>query len=181
MEEIPRLETPRLLLRPLRPADAEALFGMYGDAEVMRYRDVLAFTRLEEAQRYLEVLAARGERGEEIHWGVTLKGEDALIGTCGYSWHLGPHCGAIGYDLARGYWKQGIMTEAVGALLRFGFDVRLLHRIEARVRRDNEASKRLLQRLGFQEEGTLRECLLLNQHFFDVTIFSLLEREYRKG
>jgi [ribosomal protein S5]-alanine N-acetyltransferase len=181
MEEVPRLETKRLVLREMRPADVEAIFAIYGDEEVMRYRDVLAFSRLEEAQHFLEQVRSRGEYGEEMHWGITLKGEEQLIGSCGYSWHLGPPFGAIGYDLARRYWKQGIMTEAIGALLHYGFEVRNLHRVEARVRLGNETSMRLLQRLGFQEEGLLRECLFLNNHFFDVKVFSFLQSEYRKG
>jgi len=110
-----------------------------------------------------------------------LKGEEQFVGCCGYSWHLGLPFGVLDYDLARCYWKQGIMTEAVQALLRFGFEVRNLHRVEARVRLGNEASMRLLQRLGFQEEGRLRECLFLNNHFFDVKIFSRLKSEYRKS
>ena len=179
-EAFPLLETKRLILRQMRPEDARAIFRIYGDEEVMRYRDVLAFTRLEEAQQFLEGVRARYQQGEEMHWGITLKGEDSLIGSCGYSWHLGRHFGAIGYDLARLYWKQGIMTEAVGALLRFGFEVRNLHRIEARVRQGNEASMRLLRRLGFQEEGLLRECLFLNNSFYDVKVFSLLKSEYAK-
>ena len=138
-EAFPLLETKRLILRPMRPEDAKVIFRIYGDEEVMRYRDVLAFTRLEEAQQFLEEVRARYEQGEEMHWAITFKEEDSLIGSCGYSWHLGHHFGAIGYDLARLYWKQGIMTEAIGALLRFGFEVRNLHRIEARVRRGNEA------------------------------------------
>jgi ribosomal-protein-alanine N-acetyltransferase len=179
-EAFPLLETKRLILRQMRPEDGRAIFRIYGDEEVMRYRDVLAFTRLEEAQQFLEGVRARYQQGEEMHWGITLKGEDSLIGSCGYSWHLGRHFGAIGYDLAGLYWKQGIMTEAIGALLRFGFEVRDLHRIEARVRQGNEASMRLLRRLGFQEEGLLRECLFLNNSFYDVKVFSLLKSEYTK-
>ncbi len=176
----PRLETKRLILREMQAEDAGAIFQLFSDEEVMRYRDVMAFTHLEEAQHFLEVALARYERGEETHWAITLKGEDALIGCCGYSWHLGPHFGAIGYDLARLYWKRGIMTEAVRALLRFGFEVRRLHRIEARVRQGNETSMRLLRRLGFQEEGLLRECLFLNHSFYDVKVFSLLAGEYTR-
>jgi [ribosomal protein S5]-alanine N-acetyltransferase len=180
-EGFPQLETERLILREMQLEDAEAIFEMFSDEEVMRYRDVLAFSRLQEAQQFLISVRAHFTQGEETHWEITLKGKDSLVGTCGYSWHLGPHFGAIGYDLARAYWKKGIMTEAVQALLRFGFEVRNLHRIEARVRLGNDASMRLLQRLGFQEEGRLRECLFLNNHYYDVRVFSLLENEYNKG
>ena len=114
-----------------------------------------------------------------MHWGIALKAEDHIVGICGYSWHLCCQFGAIGYDLARLYWKQGIMTEAVQELLRFVFEVRNLHRVEARVRMGNDASMRVLQKLGFQEEGILREFLFLNNQFFDIKIFSLLKREYQ--
>jgi ribosomal-protein-alanine N-acetyltransferase len=64
-EEFPLLETKRLILRQMRPEDAKAIFRMYGDEEVMRYRDVLAFTRLEEAQQFLEGVRARYQQGLE--------------------------------------------------------------------------------------------------------------------
>jgi [ribosomal protein S5]-alanine N-acetyltransferase len=180
MEEFLPLETKRLVLREMRPEDAEAIFHILGDEEVMRYHEIPAFTRLEEAQQSLEWMRARRERGEGMRWGITLKGEDSLVGSCGYSWHLSHLFGVIGYDLARIYWKQGIMTEALQALLQFGFEARNLHRVEAKVRLGNDASMRVLQKLGFQEEGTLRECIFVNNHFYDVKIFSLLKSEYRK-
>jgi len=179
MGDVPRLETKRLVLRELRPEDAEAIFGIFGDEEVMRYRDMPVFTHLESARQLIEQMRSHCELGEETHWGITFKEDDHVVGICGYSWHLGRQFGAIGYDLARLYWKQGIMTEAVQALLRFGFEVRNLHRVEARVRMGNDASMRLLQKLGFQEEGILREALFLNNHFFSIKVFSLLKSEYQ--
>ena len=62
----------------------------------------------------------------------------------------------LGYDLARPHWNRGIMTEALTAVLPFGFEKMALNRIEALVITGNEASYRLLARLGFQQEGTLR-------------------------
>ena len=64
-EEFPQLETKRLILRQMRPEDAKAIFRIYGDEEVMRYRDVLAFTRLEEAQQFLEGVRACYQQGLE--------------------------------------------------------------------------------------------------------------------
>ncbi len=78
-EDFPLLETKRLVLRQMRPGDAEAIFRIYGDEEVMRYRDVLPFTRPEEAQQFLEGVHARYQQGEEMHWAITLKGEDFLM------------------------------------------------------------------------------------------------------
>lgn len=178
--EFPRLETKRLVLREMRPEDAEAIFHILGDEEVMRYYEMPVFIRLEEARQTLERVRSRRERGEGMRWGITIKGEDTVVGSCGYSWHLSHRFGEIGYDLARAYWKQGIMTEAIQALLQFGFEARNLHRVEAKVRLGNDASMRVLQKLGFQEEGILRERIFVNNQFYDVKLFSLLKSEYRK-
>jgi [ribosomal protein S5]-alanine N-acetyltransferase len=177
-EDFPRLETKRLVLEEIIPGDAEAILRILGDEAVMRYYDVPAFTRIEEAHQIIARVRSRFEHGEGIRWGISIKGEDVVIGTCGYTWHMRHLFGEIGYDLARAYWRQGIMKEALEALLHFGFEQRQLHRVEAKVRLGNQASMGALQKLGFQEEGILRERIYVNDQFYDVKMYSLLRREY---
>ena len=176
----PRLETKRLVLRELRLTDTEALFEIFSDEAVMRYYDRPALTRLEEARQIIERNRLRFERGEGIRWGITLKGEDHVVGSCMFSWHPHHRYAEIGYELARAYWNQGIITEALRAILSFGFETRNLHRVEAEVLLGNVASMRVLQKLGFQEEGVLRERVFVNDQFYDVKLFGLLKREYVK-
>lgn len=174
----PQLETERLLLREMKPEDAEALYRVLSDEEVMRYYDSLPFTNIAESYQTIERHRQRFEQEEAIRWGITLKGENIVIGNCGFFWEMRNYLAELAYVLARAYWRQGIMTEALQALLQFGFATKNLHRIEAEVVVDNIASARTLQKLGFREEGILRERLFVNEHFYDMKIFALLRSEY---
>lgn len=180
VEAFPQLETKRLVLREMQPDDAEALFRVLSDEEVMRYYDPRPFTTLEESFQAIERHRRRFEQNEAIRWGITLKGENVVIGNCGFFWEVQNYLAELGYVLSRAYWRQGIMTEALQALLQFGFDTKNLHRIEAEVAVDNIASARTLQKLGFQEEGVLRERLYINERFYDERIFSLIKKDYKQ-
>ena len=83
----------------------------------------------------------------------------------------------IGDDLGRDYWHQGYMSEALRAMLAYGFETLKLNRIEALVMPENEASATLLRRLGFSEEGVLREYAYFKGEYHDLRFFSLLRRE----
>ncbi len=178
-EAFPRLETERLVLREMQPEDAFAIFQIFSDEEVMKYYDMEAFTSIEQAEAMIERQQTRFAQKERFRWGITLKDEDVVIGTGGYvAWDKQQHLGGIGYDLARAYWQQGIMTEAVAAMVRFGFEEMGLNRIEAMVMPDNSASARLLQKLGFQEEGILHEYGFWKNTFHDLKLFALLKRDF---
>jgi len=84
-------------------------------------------------------------------------GTPHIIGTCGYTrWNQENRFALLGYDLARDCWRRGLMSEAVAAVLRFGFEHMALHRVEATVVTGNTASATLLGRAGFEREGVLR-------------------------
>ena len=176
-EWFPLIETPRLLLRELRREDAEAVFRIFSDSEVVKYSDMDVFTSLEQAQLLIEKQRHRFEQKERFRWGIALKDSDTLIGTGGYvAWNRIWSNAELGYDLARPYWGQGIMTEAVMAMIQFGFEHMGLHRIEAEVMPENRASVQLLRKLDFQEEGVLHERSFWKGGFHDLSIFALLKR-----
>ena len=176
-EQFPYIETPRLLLRELQKEDAEAIFRIFSDPEVMKYSDMDMFTRLEQAQFMIERQRHRFEQKEHFRWGIALKDSDIIIGTGGYvAWNRMWHNAELGYDLAKPYWGQGIMTEAVRAMIQFGFEHMELHRIEAEVMPENTASVRLLHKLDFQEEGVLRERSFWKDEFHDLAMFALFKR-----
>ena len=112
-------------------------------------------------------------------WCVTVKGEDKLIGACTL-WNLDRayHHGEIGYELLPAYERQGLMTEAVSAILTFAFTELGLHRVEATPFADNLPSKSLLLRLGFSYEGTLRQRHFFRDHYKDQLYFGLLKEEW---
>ena len=177
----PSLETENLVLRELRPADAPKVLELFSDPEVVRYYDLDLFSTIEEACRLVDRFVQRFEKRIGIRWAITERSSTGdLVGTCGYNLWIQPsHRGVLGYDLARTHWNRGIMTEALTAVLQLGFGKMALNRIEALVMSGNEASYRLLDKLGFQKEGTLRQYERVKGRFVDMEMFSILEEECR--
>jgi ribosomal-protein-alanine N-acetyltransferase len=178
----PQLETERLLLRELKSTDAEAMYRYLSDPEVTRYLATQPHRSLKQTQDLVKFLASLFQKGEGFRWGITLKAGDAagvVIGTCGYhAWAKDHFRAEIGYELAHAYWGQGIMAEAMEALLAFGFEQMTLHRVEAMVLVGNRASARFLEKLGFQQEAVLRDYEFVQGRFRDVLLFSLLRKNH---
>ena len=116
--------------------------------------------------------------GLGIRWGICLEGSDRLIGTIGFNNFTKNHRANIGYDLLTEYWGKGIMSEALEAILEFGFNILEVNRIEAEVMTGNIASEKLLHKTGFTNEGVLRQWMHWNEQYYDMTMFSLLKREF---
>lgn len=179
-DSVPTLQTDRLVLRQVRShSDLAALFDLFADPEVARFTDTGPFTALSEATEVMEWIEEIFNQRQGLRWALTLQdGDDLLIGTAGYNWwHRANNSAEIGYDLAQRYWNQGLMTEALGSVLAFGFDHMALNRIEGEVTVGNEASMRLLSKLGFQREGLLRQRGYWKGEYHDVCLFSLLRTD----
>lgn len=176
--DFPVLTTERLILRQVRPDDAEAMFAIRGDPVTMRYVGSLAHDSIDDTRAWIDMLLARYAAREAIRWIVTRKGgDDTAIGSVSLH-HFGPGRAEVGYDLNPAWWGQGVMTEAVSAVLDYVFGVLALHRVEATIDIDNAASKALLLRLGFTYEGNLRERYPGVNGFEDEHHFGLLRREW---
>jgi ribosomal-protein-alanine N-acetyltransferase len=116
-----------------------------------------------------------------INWSIVLKDEKRLIGGFGFYFPERRYYAAdLGYTVARPYWRRGIATEAVQALMQFGFETMRLHRINVDTRMDNTASVRLMEKLGFCYEGVRRECIRNEDGTYQSWgLFGMLENEYR--
>ena len=176
----PELETRDLRLREIVRADAEAVFRIFADDEVTRYYDLERFGNLEQARSHIANQAIRYQRGEVIRWAITQKANDVLIGSAGLSIYQVNAQGGLGYELARPYWRRGIMSEALDMIIRFGFNSLNLNRLQALVLPGNEASAGLLSKLGFTNEGLLREFAFFKGRYQDLWCYSLLRREYEE-
>jgi ribosomal-protein-alanine N-acetyltransferase len=179
----PRLESERLVLRELQVGDSDSLFAVLADEEVAEFYDDEAFTDVGQARAQIEAWAS-GFRGRRcVRWGITRKGDGDVIGTCGlYGFHRLHLRAGVGFELARAFWRQGIMTETLRAVLEFGFGTVGLNRIEAVVMPENLASLKLLEGLGFRREGVLREYENWGDRgCIDLTMLSLLRRDHRHG
>ena len=176
---LPELDTPRLRLRPLQDADAEALFAIFSNPVAMRYWSTAPWTDIAQAQRRIADDAAEHERGQHLALGIVRRVDGRLIGRCTL-FDLWPSCrrAQVGYILDASAWGQGFAAEAVGALLRHGFEAMDLNRVEADIDPRNTASARLLQRLGFSREGLLRERWIVDGEVSDSEVYGLLKREF---
>lgn len=157
MPDFPNLETPRLWLRQATNADAEAIFSLFSDPQVTQFHDLDTFTHLDQAKAVIERRKQGFESDRGIRWAIALKPDNTLIGSCGFTWGRAAHQAEVGYELAREFWRQGLMTEALSAILNYGFEVKNLQQVIAEVMVDNLASKQLLKKLGFRSQGVLRE------------------------
>jgi ribosomal-protein-alanine N-acetyltransferase len=183
MQSFPALETRRLVLREFRPSDAPAVLDIFSREEVTRTLDLAPMTDLSQAETKVRARIRIFERSQGIRWAVILRDQgDTAVGSCGYyllnrEWHS---C-EIGYELHPRIWRQGIMSEALTAIIDFaygnGFFFRL-NRIQALTHTFSQPSIGLLARLGFQPEGIRREYGYWLGEFHDLCAFSLLRRNW---
>jgi ribosomal-protein-alanine N-acetyltransferase len=176
----PSLETERLLLRQMTLEDTDFVFRHFSDSTVTQYlMDEPPVTEYAQAQEIIQFYM-EPEGKTHNRWGIIRKSGNQLIGTCGYhKWDKRYFRAEIGYDLSPGFWGQGYMTEALRVVISNGFERMRLNRIEALVYIKNDRSIQLLQRLGFKQEGILRDYFYVDGKFYDHYIFALLRREWK--
>lgn len=177
--QFPVLETDRLLLKQILLDDAKDLFIILSDDEVARYEYFYPLKSIEEVEKFIKRYDNEFNEEEEITWGMYLKDSNRLIGTCciGDFEESSERC-EIGYTVAKDMWNNGYATEALAEILNFGFNDVKLNRIEATITPGNDASVRVLDKLGFMKEGIVRERDLIKGKLEDGIIMSLLRREY---
>jgi len=175
----PSLTTNRLRLRQIRSTDVEAIFATFSDEETMKFYGHEPHRSVDDSQEWIRRIQASYERRESIHWGITLHDEDRVIGSCSFhQFDAGFHRAETGYELNRAFWRQGIMLEAMSAILTYGFTELGLHRVEAIIDIANEPSKSLLLKLSFSYEGNLRQRYFFQGRFEDEYYFGLLKDEW---
>ena len=168
------LATERLLLRPLRPDDAEAIHRLVNDWEVVRMLSQLPFPYPRAlADQWIASTLEQIERGSGYHLGITGQegGREMLIGCIGLRLDMAPGVGRLGYWIGRRFWGHGVATEAAARLSRWALANLDLDRLEAHVAVDNPASASVLRRAGFREVGAGMEPFLARGGKHPVTRF----------
>ena len=180
--DFPQLETNRLILREMTFNDVEFYFRHFNNEKIIEGCCFPGPDSLEAAREELELYCIMPfKEGKGIRWAIVKKDTGALIGTCGfYDWNKTARRAEIGYDLDPAYWGRGIMTEALNAVLKHGFEKMRLNRIQAIIDSKNTRSMKLIQTMGFQKEGVLRQRSYFRGQFRDDVCFSLLREEYYK-
>jgi ribosomal-protein-alanine N-acetyltransferase len=184
MDTFPVLKTDRLLLREFVQTDAQAVFDIFSLDQVTIFLDSETMQTIAEAEKKVQNRINMFKDGKGIRWGITLRDQpETLIGSCGYfSLHPQWFSVEIGYELHPRHWRQGIMSEALRAVIDFGFSEQFffaLNRIEAQTYLYSEPSMSLLKKLGFIDEGVRRECFYWKNKFHDMHCFSFLRRDWK--
>lgn len=180
-DDMPRLETPRLILRRLEMRDAPDLFDYSRDPQVAKHVLWDAQTSVSEARAYVRYMLRRYRTGEPASWGIEEKETGRVVGTIGYMWYQRDNNACeVGYSLARRRWNRGYMTEALAEVLRFSFEELGVHRVEAQHEVENAASGAVMRKCGMRKEGTLRGRLYNKGRYVDVDLYAMLREDYAR-
>jgi [ribosomal protein S5]-alanine N-acetyltransferase len=176
----PTLQTARLRLRPFTDADADALFALHSNADVLRYWDSPPWTDRARAGRFIAICREIEDEGTGARVALDRLSDGAFIGWCGLvRWNPDYRSASLGYCLDDAAWSQGYATEAAWALLEWAFETLDLNRVQAETDTRNAASARVLEKIGFVREGTLREDCIVDGDVSDSWVYGLLRREWR--
>ncbi|MDQ2998838.1 MAG: GNAT family N-acetyltransferase [Chloroflexota bacterium] len=179
----PVLETNRFLLRAATLDDVADIFRVMSDPQVTRYFGTLPMTTPAQAQERVQAIEQAFHEQNGVRWVIVNRASRQLIGSCGFWRLIKLHDRSeIGYELAPDWWGRGVMTEAVGAMLQFGFTRMRLHTVEAQIHPANSGSRRVLEKLGFVQEGYFRENFfdVVEACFTDTAVYSLLKDSWMR-
>ncbi len=146
---MPTLETRRLVLRPMRVSDVDALLRIFVDPRVMASFGAAPFSR-EQMEHWIQRNLAHQDAHGYGLFTVTLKGSGAVIGDCGLENMevAGTRRVELGYDFRSDYWNKGYATESAGAVRDFAFQSLHLSQLISLIRVGNNASKRVAEKIG---------------------------------
>ena len=172
----------RLTLRLVEHDDLHDLLDIHASEEVVRYLPFDAWTNMADAKTWYQRTMLRHGEGSAMQFVMQHRDEDRVIGTT-LLFHFEEESrrAEIGYVLGRRYWGQGYAHEGVASLIEFAFDDLNLRRLEAEVDPRNTASGKVLHRLGFMQEGLLRERWALKGEITDSGVYGLLRHEWHVG
>jgi ribosomal-protein-alanine N-acetyltransferase len=177
------LSTNRLHLRGLIDSDWTAVHEYSSDPKVCEFMDWGPNSARETKEFIKRAMRAAKEKPRfSYDFAITQQNANQVIGAVsltivGYP----PHQAMIGYVLGKQHWGKGIMSEAVAAILEFGFDSLKLHRISAHCEPKNLASSRVMEKCGMRREGHFIEDKLVKGRWRDTLSYSILAREWNDG
>lgn len=172
------IETSRLILRRARTEDAEPMFRNWAsDKDVTRYLTWPPHENMEVTKTVVASWVEGYRKDDYYHWMIVLKETGEPIGSLLASIAGRAQSAHIGYCIGRAWWHQGIMTEALKAVMGYLFDEVGFHRIEAMHDTNNPHSGDVMKKCGMKYEGTLRQADRNNQGICDACYYGLLASE----
>ena len=175
--DFPTIKTDKFLLRQFVDSDLENVFQGLSHPDIVKYYGV-NYKTLEDTKEQMEFFADLEKNGTGIWWAVCSLDNKTFYGAGGLNSLSKEHKKAeIGFWLLQDHWGQGIMTEIMPIICKYGFDHLGLHRIEGFVETDNMNCKKAMHKLDFNHEGTMKDCEIKNGEFISLDIYAKLKTE----
>lgn len=176
---IPTLETERFLLRKLSLDDTDDMFEYAKRSDVTKFLTWSPHPDKAFTFDYLAYLQNRYKTGDFFDWAIVCKESAKMIGTCGFTRFFFQHNGAeIGYVINPDYHGQGIATEVVGRVIKYGFENLALERIEGKFMIENLASRRVMEKNGMLFEGVRRNGMLIKGEYVNVGTCAIIREDF---
>ncbi len=177
-KEMPFLETSRLLLRPISVNDAQDLFEVHSDPEVVKYMPI-AENSVEQTKYWIEWRQKRRQEGDPVPWVMVHKQTGKVLGLCGFYRIDYPRAaGEVMITLNRKFWGKGFMQEAMKAVADYGFSSIGLNRIDCLFYPENKRITRLCEKVGLQFVGHIPECYYYKGRYWDRLYYTLLKKDW---
>ncbi len=177
-----RIESQRLILRPMQQADQDDFLIHRLDHDNFKYI-VLPQNRQQVAERFAEIMLGwKGAEGEKLAIAVEVKASRALAGDLMFKYlSHADQIGEIGYAIKTDFQGQGIATQAAKMLIDYVFSELPVNKVVAYCDPRNTASFTLMEKLGMRREGHLRENMRLGEQWCDTYCYGLLKRDWQKS
>ena len=176
--DLPTLETDRLILRKVHMMDAADMYAYGSNEEVSEFVTWDTHQSLADTKEFIHFIVNNYENKQVAPWGIECKKNRKFIGTIDFvSWDPRHKVAEIGYVLSKEYWGEGYMTEAAKEVVKFGFENMDLERIQARCLVENTGSARVMEKIGMTFEGISRKVTFTKGKHQDLKIYSILRHD----
>lgn len=180
-QNLPRLETPCLVLRKAARQDVLDIFVYASDPEVTRYLRWGPHQNISITEKYVDEVLQQYSQGEDGPWLIEHKDNHRVVGHIHLMEIESQHQKAqVGFVLSKSYWNKGIMTETLRRVLEYSFTHLGLNRMEGWCITQNRAGARVMEKCGMRKEGELREYLFQKDRFWDFSVYSILRKEFER-
>ena len=181
LPEFPKIETERLLLRKININDADDIFEYASVPEITTFLLWETHRSKSDSLDFIKFADEQFNNKTSIIWGIVIKNGNKLIGTIDIrNWNMIHNCGEIGYVISKKYWNMGYVSEAMAAVIKYGFKELLLNRVEAHCEEENIGSWKVMEKCRMKFEGVLREKVFIKGRFRSMKMYSILRKEWDK-
>ena len=179
-EDNPLFLLENITLRKMNIDDASGVFAFNSQLENLKYVPRTPFVEFQEGVEKTESFIAQMESRFALWLTILDSDERQFLGYCGlFDIDVDARKAEIGYGLLQEFWGRGITSTATEKLVEYGFNKMNLNKIYAKIDPANVASKKVVQKLGFEKEGMLKDDAFARGQFFDMENFAKLNKNSR--